>query len=129
MCVCNGHFQKPHIPEISGADNFKGKIMHSSEYKNSEGFKDKVVCLLGAAASGIDISREIARTCSKCYLIAKKHPSQDSPFGPNNNIYRITGLVSKFTENGVLTDSGEQLPEIDIFMFCTGYLYDIPFLD
>ena len=49
--------------------------MHSHEYKNPDTFKDKTVCILGAAASGVDLSREIAMVSDKCYLFAKKHGS------------------------------------------------------
>ena len=67
--------------------------MHSHEYKNPNEFKDKTVCILGAAASGTDLSREIATVSDKCYLFAKKHGSGEAICGQNKNIYNITGTI------------------------------------
>ena len=38
VCVCNGHLEKPNIPEIEGIDQFLGKVMHSHDYKTPEDF-------------------------------------------------------------------------------------------
>lgn len=37
--VCNGHFFAPFIPEIEGASTFKGKLMHSHNFRTSEAFR------------------------------------------------------------------------------------------
>ena len=63
MCVCNGRLEKPNLPEIEGIETFKGELFHSHDYKcfsEEFWFKGKTVCLLGAMASGKDLSREIS---------------------------------------------------------------------
>lgn len=37
--VCNGHYSVPFIPKIHGASKFKGKIMHSHNYRTAETFR------------------------------------------------------------------------------------------
>lgn len=37
--VCNGHFFKPNIPIIDGADKFNGKIIHSHDVRRLNYFR------------------------------------------------------------------------------------------
>ena len=106
--MCNGRLEKPYIPDVSGIESFTGQIMHSHEYKNSLGFEGKTVCLLGAMASGKDLSREISLVAQKCYLFAQAHMSpDDTPCGERKNIYKITGWPTKIDGTKVIFDSGE----------------------
>jgi thioredoxin reductase len=72
VVICNGHYTYPNIPNIEGLDSFQNhkEVMHSHSYKSSSSFQDKTVVVLGAGASGVDISLEIALSSpqSKIYL-------------------------------------------------------------
>lgn len=37
--VCINKFSSPNIPQLNGANEFKGKIMHSHDYRNAEDFR------------------------------------------------------------------------------------------
>lgn len=37
--ICNGHYSVPKIPNIPGADQFKGKILHSHNFRSAEKFR------------------------------------------------------------------------------------------
>lgn len=37
--ICNGHFSTPRFPDLPGIDEFKGKIIHSHDYRDSEAFR------------------------------------------------------------------------------------------
>lgn len=43
--VCNGHYFAPRIPEIEGANVFKGKIFHSHDFRKAEAFKGIIIFL------------------------------------------------------------------------------------
>lgn len=47
VMVCSGHHRYPHKPAFEGMSRFKGKVMHSSEYKNQTAFTDKKVLVIG----------------------------------------------------------------------------------
>lgn len=70
IIVCNGHYSVPNVPPIEGMEKFKGSVLHSHDYRRpaDERFAGKVVVLLGAAASGIDISLEVAETAKRTLL-------------------------------------------------------------
>lgn len=37
--VCNGHYNKPYFPNIDGQKHYKGRIIHSHDYRRPEIFK------------------------------------------------------------------------------------------
>lgn len=39
MFVCNGHFFEPFFPKIEGANEFKGKLLHSHDFRSAEKFQ------------------------------------------------------------------------------------------
>ena len=60
VVVCNGHYSEPRTPELPGAAAFRGTLMHSHNYRSARPFAGRRVLVVGASASGHDISREIA---------------------------------------------------------------------
>jgi putative flavoprotein involved in K+ transport len=56
-----GAFAYPNIPVIDGSDRFKGKIIHSSQYKNVEEYKNQRVIVVGGGNSAIQIAYELAQ--------------------------------------------------------------------
>lgn len=49
----------PNLPVIAGLENFKGEVIHSSEYSNPGSWKDKRVAVFGTGTSGHDISQDL----------------------------------------------------------------------
>lgn len=47
LMVCSGHHRFPHKPAMQGMSRFKGKVIHSSEYKTQSTFSDKKVLVIG----------------------------------------------------------------------------------
>ena len=82
--VANGHYSKTRSARCLGADVFPGKQMHSSTYKEPSVFTNQNVVLIGAQASGEDISRDIATKAKSVYLSAKTR--QNAAWGPHPNI-------------------------------------------
>jgi len=76
--VCTGQHQvsKEDIKmgTFPGLENFKGDIMHSSNYVNAKPFVNKKVLIIGGGDSGADIVKHIADICSPghCYMSLRK---------------------------------------------------------
>nr|XP_057930295.1 flavin-containing monooxygenase 5-like isoform X2 [Doryrhamphus excisus] len=70
IMVCTGHFTTPHLPlqDFPGIENFKGKYLHSWEYRNTDGLQGKRVVVIGIGSSGGDIAVDISRVAEKVYL-------------------------------------------------------------
>lgn len=77
--VCaTGSFNQPYIPELEGHDDFKGKIIHSSEYRNPDSFHKQRVIVVGRGNSAVQIGAEISEVASYTSLAAL-HPVQLVP--------------------------------------------------
>jgi len=135
VVVCNGHYSQPRLPSVKGADVYPGLIMHSHSYRTPERFKGQRVVIVGAQASGEDIARDVADVAAEVYICARSWQNADwaretSAIGPKGNIWRRNMVIEALPdgrvvfEGGVTTDHG-----VDAIVYCTGYIYDFPFLD
>jgi cation diffusion facilitator CzcD-associated flavoprotein CzcO len=56
LVLCTGAFHTPYIPFFDGTDIFKGKMLHSSEFKHAKELcEGKKVVVIGAGKSAMDI--------------------------------------------------------------------------
>ncbi|XP_060066421.1 uncharacterized protein LOC132546720 [Ylistrum balloti] len=123
VMVCNGHYSVPLIPNIPGLDNFRGKVMHSHDYRYPSEFEGQRVACLGAAASGQDISVDVSTAAKQVYMCHRK-PSLQT-YLPDN-LEQKPG-IKKVKEHSVVFENDEEV-EVDALMFCTGYRFCFPFL-
>jgi len=123
VVVCNGHYSKPKLPNLPGIDQFLGQVIHSHNYRTPDPFLDKNICLWGSAASGSDISRELAKTANRVYWCGSAFTKR------LQNDAGVTCLPPPVavTGNTIETAAGA-IEDIDVFMYCTGYQYEFPFL-
>ena len=50
----------PHVPTFPGHEKFRGSIVHSSEYRIPEVYKDSRVLLVGAGPTAWDLVLDVA---------------------------------------------------------------------
>ena len=60
VVVATGYNARPLLPEWPGADGFTGTLIHSSEYRNPEPFRDQDVLVVGAGNSAAEIAQDLA---------------------------------------------------------------------
>lgn len=77
VIAATGAFAHPYQPEFADSELFNGKIIHSSEYKNSTDFKDQRIVVVGGANSAVQIAFELAQTSN--VSIATRKPITFSP--------------------------------------------------
>lgn len=127
VAVCNGHYYQPRIPALPGLDGFEGVVLHSHAYRRPEPFADQVVALLGAKASGVDLSRELATVARRVVLCAREGPRADGT-GPQGNLDLRPG-IDRVGPGRLWLSDGTTEAGIDALVLCTGYHYAFPFLD
>ncbi|XP_051250872.1 uncharacterized protein LOC127360475 isoform X2 [Dicentrarchus labrax] len=123
--VCSGHYSDPHIPDVPGIENFKGKLLHSHSYRCAEPFSGQSVVVLGAKASGLDISIELAKAGAQVTL-SHSRPRLTFPLPPG--IQQSSSVVAVEEDGSILFQDGS-VGAADVLMFCTGYNFSYPFLD
>jgi len=121
------HYSVPNHPTIIGIEHYKGKTIHSHFYrdpKEYKGFKNALV--LGFGPSGIDISLELSEVCEKVTI---SHSRMRTKSILPKNCFEHHG-VRHIAKNGdFVTSSNDVISDVDLFVICTGYQYDFPFLD
>lgn len=65
------HYWQPFIPEVPGADNFKGRQIHSHDYRSPDNFGGRRLLVVGAGPSGMDLALHCAPFAEK----VRKHHS------------------------------------------------------
>lgn len=140
VVICNGHFNTPFIPNIKGINCFKGRQRHSYDYDTRDTgtgndcllyYADKTVLVVGTRSSGTDMSREIAHV-AKTVIVSGRSLTTDitSEQNKNNNNIIHKGEILEFRSDGtVLFKDNTVMKGIDEILWCTGFIYDYPFLD
>ena len=60
VVIATGIIANPRLPELPGADAFRGRVMHSVEYRRPAEFVGKRVLVVGVGNSGGEIGSELA---------------------------------------------------------------------
>ena len=127
VMVCNGHYSEPWSPVFEGQESWSGTTSHSHNYRSPSAFAGKRVVVIGASASGEDISRDVSSVAAKVWLSARSWQNPDwgapdaPPFGPQQNIERKVPIKRLLASGGVEFEDGSILEDVHHLLFCTGY--------
>lgn len=132
VILAHGHFDTPFIPKADGLLNWFKKdpssVSHAKYYNDVSNFKDQKVLIIGNSASGIDISTQLLTVAKSITMSCVGEPMFKGVI--EDQTEQVDGIAKYDFENNrsVITNSGKVISNIDKILFCTGYLYDIPFL-
>ena len=88
VAVCSGLHNIPSIPALPSSSKFRGRIIHSSQYKDSTLFTNKRVLILGSGETAMDIalraiqnpqSRSVALNVRRGFLSVPHSLAEDRP--------------------------------------------------
>ena len=60
VVMATGIVSAPRVPTIAGREHFRGRVMHSVEYRRPSGFQGRRVLVVGVGNSGGEIGSELA---------------------------------------------------------------------
>ena len=111
-----GSFQCPFTPLIKGQETFKGRIIHSSEYRKSDDFIDQRIVVVGRGNSAVQIGIELAEV-SKTTLAVRQtvHLIKQKVLGQDIHFWlRITGFDTlPFWRFGKTAPSSSSVIDLD----------------
>jgi cation diffusion facilitator CzcD-associated flavoprotein CzcO len=88
----SGVLANPHIPNIKGADTFKGPKFHAGQWDHSVSYEGKRVAVIGSGCSGAQIVPAIAGKVSRLTLLMGKAqwilPRSERHFGAVERVVR-----------------------------------------
>ncbi|HEX5073098.1 MAG TPA: NAD(P)-binding domain-containing protein [Gemmatimonadaceae bacterium] len=125
-----GTWETPYIPEYPGADRFRGRQLHTRDYRGAAEFASKHVIIVGGGISAIQLLDEISRVTTTTWVTRRPPEFRTGPFDeaagraavamvedrvrrglPPSSVVSVTGLpvtpaIEAMRERGVL----ERLP-------------------
>lgn len=73
VLVCTGHHGSPSVPDIPGRELYRGRVMHSREYKYADdSFRDKTVVVVGFANSAMDVAVNLSTVARQVFLSTRR---------------------------------------------------------
>lgn len=131
LVIANGHNEHPYVPDVPGlqkwSDTDRQSITHAKFYNTPQPYKDKNVLVVGNYASGGDLATQIGVVAKKVFVSTTAEPIPDSNF---DQILYYPIIESYDVETrSATTKGGQVIKGIDMIVFCTGYLYSLPFLE
>lgn len=130
VLVCNGHFSAPKAEKFLGQELFKGKQIHSHDYKTCEHFRGENILIIGAGASGFDFTIDLSKVARKItwsHHITSDHPILKPPRTDYMSNVQQKPDVRQITSSGAVFVDGTS-EDFTAIIYCTGYKYSFPFL-
>ena len=107
MIIATSKFNNPYIPEFKGIEKLEGKMLHSSQYRNAEAFKNKIVAVVGGSLSGTSIAEELAKITQVYHFIRKPRwiigryrssdPKNNGPLLPRDLLKTYASSLTKLS--------------------------------
>lgn len=79
-----GTWETPYIPAYPGAESFKGRQLHTHDYKTADEFAGKHVIVVGGGISALQLLDEISRVTSTTWVTRQEPQFRDQPLTPED---------------------------------------------
>ncbi|EWC45007.1 hypothetical protein DRE_06287 [Drechslerella stenobrocha 248] len=136
VIIAAGHYSVPYIPTIAGIQEFEekhpGSIQHSKYFRTTDGYQNKRVVVVGNSASGVDIATQISKVAKTPIYQSCKHLEglfKEFPSTAEDKIKALPTIEEFIPESKTVRfKDGTCVSDVDVVLFCTGYLQSMPFL-
>ncbi|KAK4281091.1 hypothetical protein QN277_012626 [Acacia crassicarpa] len=71
LVVATGENSEPFVPAVEGLGGFKGRVIHSTEFKSGTEFKDELVLVVGSGNSGMEIALDLANHGARTSILIR----------------------------------------------------------
>jgi cation diffusion facilitator CzcD-associated flavoprotein CzcO len=75
-----GTWDRPYVPEVPGADRFRGRQLHTRDYRAAAEFVGRHVVVVGAGISAIQLLDEVSRVTTTTWVTRRPPEFRDGPF-------------------------------------------------
>ena len=134
VIVANGHYNRPFVPFLPGMSAYTGIVQHSADYDGPvDLYRGKTVLVVGGRSSATDLAREISTLANRVYVSDRNYQRDEDvkgeELGPRGNLFYIGGLDRVDVDGSTfVSKEGGRIEGVDVIVWCTGFLYDFPFL-
>ena len=130
LLVANGHYAVPRWPDIPGLSELAARephrVLHSHDYRMPARFAGLRVLVVGGAASGEDLSAELA-TVARCVLWSSS--GFESTAAGEGKLGKRPLLTRILADGGCCAEFADgSREEVDAILLATGYHFTFSFL-
>jgi len=75
-----GTWETPYVPEYPGAEVFRGRQLHTRDYRTAEEFRGLHVVVVGAGISAIQLLDEVSRVTTTTWVTRRPPEFREGPF-------------------------------------------------
>ena len=61
VIAATGGFGRPHRPQLTGEEDYRGDVVHTSEYRRPDGYAGRRVVVVGGGNSAVQVAHELAK--------------------------------------------------------------------
>jgi cation diffusion facilitator CzcD-associated flavoprotein CzcO len=127
LIIANGHYNTPFIPSIPGITSTHIPLEHSVNFRLASSYVGKKIILVGNSVSGLDIASQLLPYVSHPLLQSVRTAPETPDDSP---VIKTVPQITEFRgDNEVVFADGTVETNVDLVLFCTGYLYTLPFLN
>ncbi|RZC35063.1 FMO-like and/or Pyr redox 2 domain containing protein, partial [Asbolus verrucosus] len=123
---CNGNYNEPIRPKLTGEEKFNGKISHSQQYRSPESFTGQKVLVIGGGPSAVDLVQQISFVAQ--HVVISYHTKTTSTMEFRSNVSRKPDVL-RIKDGEEIEFVDNSCDSFDSIIYCTGYKCSFPFLD
>jgi cation diffusion facilitator CzcD-associated flavoprotein CzcO len=94
-----GTWTRPFVPRYPGQDSFRGRQLHTVDYRSADEFAGRHVVVVGGGASATQLLGEISRVAGTTWVTRRPPVLRDGPFGEAEG-RRAVALVADAVREG-----------------------------
>lgn len=95
-----GTWKTPHCPKYQGWETFKGRQLHTGDYKNAEEFRGKHTIVVGGGISAVQLLGEISKVTDTTWVTRKEPDFREYEFTPEFG-RKAVAMVEKRVREGL----------------------------
>ncbi|MBX9464470.1 MAG: NAD(P)-binding domain-containing protein [Aquamicrobium sp.] len=95
-----GTWESPYIPEYPGADRFRGRQLHTRDYRTADAFRGQHVIVVGGGISAIQLLDEISQATTTTWVTRREPQFREGPFTEEFG-RRIVAMVEDRVRQGL----------------------------
>lgn len=96
-----GTWETPNIPHYPGAERFKGRQLHTRDYKTAGKFAGKRVVIVGGGISALQLLDEISQVATTIWVTRREPRFRDRPFTPEDGRAAVAVVEDKVRKGQV----------------------------
>lgn len=121
VVVATGHFSVPNhsdVAQVKGIGEFRGRILHSHDFRNADEFRGQRVLVIGMGVSGMDIAMQLFKYGAEAVAVSMRR-GRGLPVAFPPTVVECRPRVVEISADGASFEDGSR-DRFHAIILCTG---------